>query len=79
MALFKMVNGERIQMTAEEEQAHLDQQAVDAARQAARDREQETLDQMHDLIRALVKEIADGSGRTPAQVMASMKVTLQGM
>ncbi len=78
MALFKNVNGVRIQMTPEEEQAQIDMWAAAEAAEAARDIPQEQLDKMNNLIKALVKEIADATGRTPSQVRDSMKVTLQG-
>ncbi len=76
---YKNVNGVRIELTDQEWADMQAGYAQSAAIEAARDRPQEELDRMDNLIKALVKEIADIKGVTPADVKASMKTTIQGL
>jgi hypothetical protein len=78
MALYKMVNGVRVQLTPEQEAETLAQWEVEQNRPPP-DFEQQELDQMERIMKALVAEIAELKGVAPSQVMQSMKNRMKQM
>ena len=74
MALFKMVDGIRVQMTREEETAFLAQQAIDAAKPRISEFDQRMQDP---IIKSIVQELAVALAQTEQEVINRLKTRFE--
>lgn len=76
---YKLVNGKRIQMSDAEADALEASWAAQAAKEAARDREQEVIDSAGPLLSALIDELAVATRSTRPEVESRIKARMRGV